>query len=320
MNLRTFCTNPFQVSELGLGLSQLSQTKNTKHYGYKSEKEVFSIIEHAIKKKINFFDTSDGYGDTEKILGRLKKKQKEKIIISTKAGRKTDGSRCFDKKYLETQLDKSLKNLKMKRIDVFMLNKPSYEIIVKEDLLSFLQELKQKGKIRYSGIVIGNKKNFHKIIKNKKIDCFSVLFNILNTDDIDLLKLIAKHDKGLIVRSPLNSGILAGNINSKTKFNSFDERSRYFFGKNFEKKILKTEYLKKELRIKEKNLLKFSLDFILYYKFISTVLVGCSSMKQLKNIVAYQSKTKYLNKKKHLKTLKFSYYLSKKYKTNNQSI
>ena len=238
MIFRSFCRNSTQVSEIGLGLSQFSQTKNKKLYGFKSEKEVLSIIKYAIKKKINFFDTSDDYGNTEKILGNLGQKNKDTIIISTKAGRKPNGKRCFNKRYLENQLDQSLKNLKIDRINVFMLNKPNFFQVEKEDLIYFLDRLKKKGKIQYSGIIIGDKKNFNKIINRREIDCFSVLFNLINIEDINLIKQIKKNNKGLIVRSPLNSGVLSGKINIKTKFDSFDERSKYFYGENFKKKNL----------------------------------------------------------------------------------
>ena len=86
MIFRLFGKTLKKVSEIGLGLSQFSETRNKKFYGYKSEKEVLSVIKYAISQKINFFDTSGGYGDTEKILGKLSKEEKKNILISTKAG------------------------------------------------------------------------------------------------------------------------------------------------------------------------------------------------------------------------------------------
>jgi len=318
MIFRPFCKTSTQVSEIGLGLSQFSQTKNRNRYGFKSEKEVLSIIEYAINKKINFFDTSDGYGNTEKILGNLKQKSKDNIIISTKAGRKPNGERYFNKKYLESQLDQSLKNLKIDRINIFMLNKPTYLEIKKEDLIFFLEKLKKKGKIQYGGIIIGDKKKFNQIINREEIDCYSVLFNLINTEDLNLIKLIKKNKKGLIIRSPLNSGILSGNININTNFDKFDERSKYFYGENFKKKIYKVEKLIKILKIPIKDVLKLSLDFILTNKSVSTVLVGCSSLKQLKKMIFYQCNTNYLSPKMYKRTLTNSINLSKKYKTTDQ--
>ena len=71
------------ISKIGLGLSQLGETKNKKKYNYISEKKVQKIIEYSISNNINFFDTADTYGNTERLLGRLSKKLKEKSIIST---------------------------------------------------------------------------------------------------------------------------------------------------------------------------------------------------------------------------------------------
>ena len=298
MNLRKLKKNTFKVSEIGLGLSQFSQTFNKKKYGYKTEAEVLSNIRYAIKNGINFFDTSDGYGDTEKILGKLDKKIKDKIVISTKAGRKKNGNRCFDKKYLEKQLNTSLKNLRIDAVDIFMLNKPNYKNIEDEELLEFLNKLKKNGKIKLAGIVIGEKYNFKKIIKEKVIDCFSILFNILNVDDYDLIDVIRKKQKGIIIRSPLNSGILGGKIDSNTKFSLTDERFKYFKGQNFKIKILKFEKLKQFLKLKRRE--------------------GCSSKKQIKEIVSYQSKKNYMTTAKFNKIFNKSDDLSKKFKTINQ--
>ncbi len=306
-----------KVSEIGLGLSQLSQTKKKKSYGFKSEKQVLSIIRYAIKQKINFFDTADTYGETEKILGRLSNREKNKIIICTKAGRKPDGTRCFKDKYLEKQLDKSLKNIKTERIDIFMLNKPKIEEIYKEDLLYLLEKFKKKGKIKFSGIIVGDSNSFSKIIFRREVDIFSFLFNLNTTNHLPLINKI-RRKKGIIIRSPLNSGLLSGKVSNSTKFDQEDERSNYFDSEVLKKKMIKIKELQKKLNISNSSLLKFSMDFILSNKFISTVLIGCSSMEQLKRILKYHSSTTYLSSKIYNNAIKHSKILTKKYKMNDQ--
>jgi len=317
MIFRPFGETFKKVSEIGLGLSQLSETRNNKSYGYKSEKQVLSIIRFAISKNINFFDTADTYGETEKILGKLSKKEKKNIFISSKAGRKPDGTRCFQSRYLEQQLDKSLKNLKTERINLFMLNKPKYEEIEKENLLYFFERLKKKGKIEFSGIIAGDINNFSKVISSQEVDSFSVLFNLNSTKQISLINK-TKGKKGIVVRSPLNSGLLSGKINSRTKFHHKDERSKYFTDEILQKKLIKIKSIQKKLNISNNKLLKFSMDFTLSNKFISTVLVGCSSMSQLKKILLYHSKTKYLSAKTYNKALDYSKKISLKYKIADQ--
>ena len=55
-----------KLSKIGVGLSQL----NNQLYGYKkySNKHINNLINYAIDKGINVFDTAHNYGDTEKIL------------------------------------------------------------------------------------------------------------------------------------------------------------------------------------------------------------------------------------------------------------
>ena len=199
-----------------------------------------------------------------------------------------------------------------------MLKKPQFSDIEKEDLIHFLSELKKKGKIQSSGIVVGNSANFTKLIKCPEIDCFSILFNLINIEEIKFLKKAKKENKSIIIRSPLNSGLLNGKINLETQFNILDERLNFFSGKEFFLKLEKIDKIQKLIKITNKNLLKFSLDFILTNKNIATVLIGCSSLKQLKEILSYQDKTKYLKSNTYNKTLSIVNKISKKYKLKNQ--
>ena len=90
------------VSKIGLGLSQLNENRNKKKYGYISEKEIQKILRYAISNNINFFDTADNYGNTERLLGKLPKHLKNQSVISTKVGYKRDGTgiRIFKRKYI----------------------------------------------------------------------------------------------------------------------------------------------------------------------------------------------------------------------------
>ena len=51
-------------------------------YGKISTNNAIKIIESALLKKINFFDTSPAYGISEKILGKILKKKKKEMKFS----------------------------------------------------------------------------------------------------------------------------------------------------------------------------------------------------------------------------------------------
>ena len=75
-------------SKLGFGCWGLGGGTDTEpSYGNMSTKDAFKIIEGALMKNINFFDTSPAYGISEKILGKvLKKKERDAIFLASKFG------------------------------------------------------------------------------------------------------------------------------------------------------------------------------------------------------------------------------------------
>lgn len=307
------------ITKIGLGLSQLSNTKNKLTFGYKSKKEVVSIIKYAIKEKINFFDTANSYGETESIIGELKKKEKLELTIATKAGLKKNGKRSFNTRYLENQLDQSLRKLKIDRLNIFMLNKPTIKDIYNNDLVYFLEKLKKKGKIEKSGIIIGDKRGFNQIIKNKSLDFFSILFNLLDTDNLDLINNIYKHKKKVIIRSPLNSGLLSGKFDLLNKFKKGDVRLKIIKNNDYTNKIKKINLIKDRFNLSNKDLLTLSLSFVLRNKSISSVLVGCSSLKQIKEIIFYSKRLSKINNDKFDEIVDFSRKISNKFKTSSEN-
>ena len=140
---------PIKVSEIGFGTSQLANTDN-QYVGvkYLSIAEAKNILQRAIDRGINFFDTSPSYGTAEKLVGQFKKKYKDKLIVSTKAGLKPDGTRDFSANFLRQQVERSLKSLQVDCLDVFQLNKPSKKDFENIDLFGFLTDLNQQGKIK----------------------------------------------------------------------------------------------------------------------------------------------------------------------------
>jgi|TARA_Y100000294_G_scaffold72350_1_gene68339 predicted aldo/keto reductase-like oxidoreductase len=80
----------------------------------------------------------------------------------------------------------------------------------------------------------------------------------------------------------------------------------------------KIEEIKNKLNISSNKIKNFSLDFIMANKMVSTILVGCSSFKQLKEIVKYNKQKKVFSQDIYKKSFKILKNISKKYKIPNQ--
>ena len=101
MKYRKFSDLGWNVSEIGLGCWQIGWC-----WGDVTDKDARELLKNALDKGVNFFDTSDTYGDgrSERFLSELKKSTKEKIYITTKLGRRVRGTN-FSKGYKHEPMD-----------------------------------------------------------------------------------------------------------------------------------------------------------------------------------------------------------------------
>jgi aryl-alcohol dehydrogenase-like predicted oxidoreductase len=83
INYRSFGNTGFQVSEIGLGCSDIGGG-----VFYKDDKESIRLLHRAFELGINFYDTADiyGYGHSEELIGRVFKGRRSQIIFASKAG------------------------------------------------------------------------------------------------------------------------------------------------------------------------------------------------------------------------------------------
>ena len=151
MKYREFSDLGWRVSEVGLGCWQIGWC-----WGDIEDKDARKILKKALDKGVNFFDTSDTYGDgrSERFLSEIIKSSKD-IYVTTKLGRRIRGtnySRGYKHDPMEEFIDRSLMNLKIEKIDLVQLHCPPVEVCKK---------LETFGDITFTSIVIYK---FRKII------------------------------------------------------------------------------------------------------------------------------------------------------------
>jgi aryl-alcohol dehydrogenase-like predicted oxidoreductase len=273
------------MSRVGFGTSQIANTDH-KYDGakYVPLNEAKEILRRAVDFGINFFDTSPTYGNAESITGELKSAYKEKVIVATKAGLRPDGVRDFSVSFLNKEIDGSLKRLGVDCLDVFQLTKPSEKDLADGKLFSFLSELKSRGKCKYTGAIIGDIKTGYQCIESGEVDCMQVLYHLLYQDTEKLIADAGQKGLNIIIRSPLCSGLLTGDYTAHTKFSPVDGRSKFFTGQDFIKRLEILDKIQKDLNISNKELLSFSLRFILSNPNVSLIIPAASKVRQLKKL------------------------------------
>jgi aryl-alcohol dehydrogenase-like predicted oxidoreductase len=297
MEYRVLGKSNFKVSEIGLGAWHIGgyiPDYKSNIGGRFNKKNAEKIINTAIDKGINFIDTADAYadGNSEKIIGEVLKKRKERVYVATKIGSSLNpDENNYNRKNIEYLIDKCLKNMDVEKIDLLQLHVPPNEVYYNPEVFEILEIMRQKGKIIHYGASIRKVEQGLKAIEYEGLVSLQVIYNIFRQRPFELLfKESSKKNVGIIVRLPLASGLLTGKFNRNTKFGKDDhrlynrsgskfERGETFAGVDYEQGLLAVEELKKVFNTD--NLTPYSIKWILMNAEVSTVIAGASKSEQI---------------------------------------
>lgn len=209
MEYRKLGHSDLNISRIGFGAMSLKSVQDT---------DAIRLLQNAFDLGINFFDTADLYehGRNEMILGKAFKEIRNKVIIATKAGNqwRADGS-GWDwnpgKDYILKCADESLKRLQTDHIDLYQLH-GGMITDARDEVIEAFEQLKQKGKIRYYGMS-SIRPNVIRAYLQEKREIQSVMLQYSLADrrpEEEVLDLLHKHNKGVLVRGALAQGLLCG--------------------------------------------------------------------------------------------------------------
>src|SRR3989344_190576 len=201
------------VKAIGLGVMALDEYKPKAE-----EKDAIELLKHAVKLEVDFFDTADvyGLGRNEELIGKaLNEKDKEKILIATKAGCTRPGGINWDTdgrpEHIKEAIKGSLNRLKLKQIELYQLHAPDRKIPLKESIKA-LKELQENGLIKNIGV---SNFDLHQLKEAQKIVNVVSVQNHFNLDykrdEEDLLPYLIENNIAFIPYFPLGSGRLLTN-------------------------------------------------------------------------------------------------------------
>lgn len=293
MKYRNFSDTGWKVSEIGLGCWQIGWC-----WGDVTDFTAEDLLKKAIDQGINFFDTSDMYGDgrSEKFLSKIIKSNQSRIYVTTKLGRRTKGT-TYDKgykhKYMEAFVDRSLKNLGIDCIDLLQLHCPPKEVCSDPNTYETLNQLVKKGKILHYGVSVHNLEDAYSAIQFPNVKSIQLVFNIFRQKPIDNFFYEAKKNKvAIIARGPLASGLLSGNINENTTFPDNDHRNYNINGSAFDvgdtfsgvdlsKGIKAVNEIKNLISKENIHMSQFALKWILSFNEVTVAIPGAVNSQQV---------------------------------------
>lgn len=211
MKYRALGNTGLDVSVLSYGASSLGSV-----FRETDQAEGIRTVHAALDAGINLIDVSPYYGLTaaETVLGKaIAQTSRDRFYLSTKVGRYGSDKFDFSRARIVSSLEESLDRLKTDYVDLLFLHDIEFvspEIII-EEAIPTLNELKEQGKIRFTGICGLPLVLFEQMLPQAQVDCI-ISYCHYSLNDHSLLKLLPLLEKlkvGLINASPLSMGLLS---------------------------------------------------------------------------------------------------------------
>lgn len=257
---------------------------------------------------ITHFDLANNYGPSygsaEETFGIIMKKSflpyRDELFISSKAGYDMwpgPYGNWGSRKYLMASLDQSLKRMNLDYVDLFYSHRYDPETPL-EETLQALVDIVRQGKALYVGISRWPKEaaqTAYDYLKARDVPCliYQGKYNLFDREPEKegILKQAKENGAGFIGFSPLAQGLLTDRY-----LNGIPEDSRIAHGGHLKKEALTEETLQSIRKLNEialrrgQTLAEMALSWILKDDFVTSVIVGASSVRQLeKNLNALNS-------------------------------
>lgn len=210
------------ITPVGLGAWAIGGGDWAVGWGDQDDKESIAAIRHAIERGINWIDTAAiyGLGHSEEIVRAALEDMPvaERPLVFTKCGlRWDDNNRMASPQHvakpasIRAECEASLRRLGIERIDLYQMHWPARDGTPIEEYWRTLLDLKQEGKVRAVGLSNHNAAQLQAAEKLGHVDTLQPPFSAIRRDfaATELPRCVA-HETGVIVYSPMQSGLLTG--------------------------------------------------------------------------------------------------------------
>jgi aryl-alcohol dehydrogenase-like predicted oxidoreductase len=327
MEYRSLGRTGIKVSAIGLGTMTFGE-QNTEAEGHR---QLDYAVEHGVNlidtaEMYSVPPRAETYGSTERIIGSWLRKngQRDKVILATKVAgpgavlgvkHVRGGDNQLDRVNILAAVDASLARLQTDYIDLYQLHWPSrstnffgklgYQhaevepVVPIEETLDALSELVRMGKVRHIGLSNETPWGVHRFLQlaqspgRERVVSIQNPYSLLNrTFEIGLAEMAIREDVGLLAYSPLAFGVLSGKFlnGARPPESRIVRWSRFARYTNEQGSRATTGYAEVAAR-HGLDMAQMALAFVRQQRFVTSVLIGATTMEQLKSNIASASVT-----------------------------
>ena len=264
-------------------------------WGPQDDAESVAAIHAALDHGVNWIDTAAvyGLGHSEEVVARALAGRSNRPYVFTKCSRVWDDageiSSGLKAGSVRKECEDSLRRLGVDTIDLYQIHWPMPETDVEEGW-STMAALQKEGKVRWIGVSNFNMAQMERCRAIAPITSLQPPYSAISPEvDAETLPYCAQHNVGVIVYSPMKSGLLTGSM-TKERVANFPKddfrRNALAFQEPHLTKNLKLADLMKEMGARHgRSAGEVAIAWTLHNPAVTAAIVGMRSAKQVEGVI-----------------------------------
>jgi aryl-alcohol dehydrogenase-like predicted oxidoreductase len=216
MQTKRLGNSDLEITPLGIGAWAIGGGGWQFAWGPQDDNESVAAIQAALDRGLNWIDTAAiyGMGHSEEIVARALKGRSRKPYIFTKCERIWNENReilkSLKRDSLRRECEDSLRRLEVDAIDLYQIHWPEPDEDIEEGWTA-LAELQREGKVRWIGVSNFSVPQLERAARIAPVTSLQPPYSMLSPEiEQSQLPYCRDHNIGVIVYSPMKSGLLTG--------------------------------------------------------------------------------------------------------------
>jgi len=297
MQTRRLGNSDLNITTIGFGAWAIGGTGYEFAWGAQNDQDSIGAIHRALELGINWIDTAPGYGkghSEEVVRLALAEWRGEQPYIFTKCGLHWDDEGKIFKdlrpQAIRQECEDSLRRLQVEAIDLYQLHWPTDDPVETDAAWQALADLQKEGKVRWIGVSNFNAAQMQNAQAIARITSLQPFYSPIRRDvEAEILPYCQREGIGVIVYSPMHSGLLSGAMTHEraTHLPEDDWRSRdaEFNEPKLSKNLALADCLGTIGRRQGRSAGETSIAWTLRHPAVTGAIVGARNIKQVEGIV-----------------------------------
>jgi aryl-alcohol dehydrogenase-like predicted oxidoreductase len=225
MEKRRLGTTDMEITPVGFGCWAIGGSNWAYGWGSQSDLDAVEAIEKAVELGINWIDTAAvyGLGHAEELVGKALRGLEEKPFVFTKCGLVWDDARAISNNLkagsIRRECEASLQRLGTDRIDLYQIHWPNPDEKIEKGWQE-MARLQEEGLVRHIGVSNFNVRQMERAAAIAPIASLQPPYSMLRRAvETEILPYCEQHQIGVIVYSPMLSGMLTGAMTQERALN-----------------------------------------------------------------------------------------------------